>query len=75
MKEWIFQVTVVVLLGFIGFALYLHAENGRYQFIKTDASAIVLDTRTGEYWVDASMHINPRTHQVDGTSPMVRKQP
>lgn len=74
MREWAYRITVVALLSLIALALYLHAENGRYQFIKTDSNEIVIDTRTGEYWVDATTHIDPRGHRVTQTNPAISEQ-
>jgi hypothetical protein len=69
MRSWAFQASVLLLLAAIAIGVWLHASNGRYQFVKTEANEIVIDTRTGEYWVDANLHINPRTHQVETTAP------
>lgn len=72
MKEWAFRVTVLALLGFIAFAIYLHGQNGRYQYVRAEEGhGIVIDTRTGEYWTDTMVHIDSRGRRVEQLHPAV----
>jgi hypothetical protein len=62
----IFRVVLLACAVAITVALFLLSENGRYQFVKSGSSDVIIDTRTGEYWMDAgTVHIDARHNHVD----------
>jgi hypothetical protein len=71
MRDNLFRASVLIFLAVIAVGVFLHSENGHYQFIKSESHSVILDTRTGEFWVDGMEHIDSRRHLVETIQPTV----
>lgn len=64
MRDHLFQASVLILLAVLAVGVFLHAENGHYQFATSNPYRIVLNTRTGEYWTNRGTHVRPTERAV-----------
>lgn len=72
--ERVFKVGLLIGIAAIAFALFLSSQNGRYQYSTDGSKAVVLDTRTGEFWLEDGSYFNPRLARITVHHPLVEDE-
>lgn len=73
MNRW-FQIGLLVGVFAIAAALFQQSQNGRYQYSTSGNQGIIVDTRTGVFWVEDGTHFEPRTAHITVHHPLVDDQ-
>lgn len=66
-----FKVALLVGIFVIAFALFQQSENGRYRYSTNGTQGIVVDTRTGEFWLEDGSHFELRIAHITARHPSV----
>jgi hypothetical protein len=66
-----FRIGLLVGIFAAAIALFQNAQNGRYQYSTNGNQGIVVDTRTGEFWVEDGSHFEPRAAHITVHHPMI----
>jgi hypothetical protein len=65
---------LVVGLFAVATALFQSAQNGRYQYTTNGSQAVIVDTRTGDFWTEDGSHFEPRMARVTAHHPTIDDQ-
>jgi hypothetical protein len=69
-----FKLGLLVGIFAVAVALFQSAENGRYQYSTNGSEAVIVDTRTGDFWTENGSHFEPRIARITAHHPTVDDQ-
>jgi len=74
MENAFFRIGLVISVFAIAIALFQHSQNGRYQYSTDGTHGIIVDTRTGEFWMEDGSHFEPRIAHITARHPSIEDQ-